>query len=194
MNWNVWKLCCPFLPWLRVWRGPGWHTIQETRPIPVSWFWWAAGPSPVPAASWPATHSPWCAHGCRRKVNDEINETMPCLHRCCHMRIQAKFVSIHSLSGRLRSDLHDRPDKKDCSQRWLSGTLPGHPSKLHEGHSRCQHQLRGLRVHEERFRNFQMTWKKHFSDGDVNRKLLRKATTSVHRSPEDRELHVWVIL
>lgn len=57
---------------------PGCHTIRKTRPIPGSWCWWAAGPSPVPAASWPATHWPWCAHGCRRKVNDEINETVAC--------------------------------------------------------------------------------------------------------------------
>lgn len=39
-----------------------------------------------------------------------------------------------------------------------------------------------------------MMRKEHFSDGDAKRKLLRKRKGSVHSSPEDRELHVWVIL
>lgn len=63
---------------------------------------------------------------------------------------------LYSISGCVRPDLYDWSDEKNCSQRWLFWTLPGHLAKLHESHSCRQHQLRGLRVHEERLGNLQM--------------------------------------
>lgn len=63
---------------------------------------------------------------------------------------------LYSISGCIRPDLYDWSNEKNCSQRWLFWTLPGHLAKLHESHSCRQHQLRGLRVHEERLGNLQM--------------------------------------
>lgn len=65
-------------------------------------------------------------------------------------------VFLYSISGCVRPDLYDWSVEKNCSQRWLFWTLPRHPAKLHESYSRCQHQLRGLRVHEKRLGNLQM--------------------------------------
>lgn len=66
------------------------------------------------------------------------------------------LLCLCSVAGCIRPDLHDYSDEKDCSQRWLFWTLPGHHAKLHESHSCCQHQLRGLRVHEDWLRNLLM--------------------------------------
>lgn len=65
-------------------------------------------------------------------------------------------VFPYSISGCVRPDLYDWSVEKNCSQRRLFWTLPGHPAKLHESYSCCQHQLRGLRVHEKRLGNLQM--------------------------------------
>lgn len=76
---------------------------------------------------------------------------------CSQMR--HSFKNLHSscsVSGCIGPDFHDWSVEKDCSQRWLLWTLPRHPAKLHESHSCRQHQLRGLRVHEDWPRNFQM--------------------------------------
>lgn len=66
------------------------------------------------------------------------------------------LLFLHSISGCVGPDLHVQSDEKNFSQRWLFWTLPGHLAKLHESHSCCQHQLRGLRVHEDWPRNLQM--------------------------------------
>lgn len=110
MNWNVWTFRCSFLLCLRVWRAPGCRTTPKTPPTRVLWCWWAAGPSPVPVASWPATHWLWCAHGCRRKVNITVDISKIWCVDIQAWGFRSSFVSVHSLSGRLRSDVHDWPD------------------------------------------------------------------------------------
>lgn len=86
------------------------------------------------------------------------------------------FLFSCSVSGYIGPDLHDWSVKKDCSQRRLLRTLPRHPAKLHESHSCCQHQLRGLRVHEDWPRNFQMMLRVR------EYKVLRNTWHQIHRA------------
>jgi len=72
------------------------------------------------------------------------------------VKASPNFLFLSSVSGRIGPALHEQSDEEDCSQRRLFRTLPGHPAKLHEGHSCCQHQLCGLRIHEDRLRDFLM--------------------------------------
>ena len=99
-------------------------------------------------------------------------------HASRHNCSSPSFFSLSSYSGCVRPALHVQPDEEDHSQRWIFRTLPRHPAKLHESHSCCQHQLRGLRVHEDGLRNLlmllQVTERRACTDLEMTEVTLRK--------------------
>lgn len=63
--------------------------------------------------------------------------------------LQICISCFFSFSGGRPADDHDRAVQADRSDRGAAGTLPGSGPQLHEGHTVCEHQLRGLRVPED---------------------------------------------
>lgn len=61
-----------------------------------------------------------------------------------------------SVRGGLRAGLHDQTDKEDSGEGWLLWPVPWHFAQFHESDSCCQHQLCGVRVHEDWARHFKV--------------------------------------
>lgn len=56
-------------------------------------------------------------------------------------------ISFLSVTGGLRAAAYEPDSEEDCGKRGLFWTLSRHPAQLHEGHTGCEHQLCGVRVH-----------------------------------------------
>lgn len=57
------------------------------------------------------------------------------------------FISFLSFRRGLSTAAHEPDGEEDCRKWRLLWTLPWHPAQFHEGHTGCEHQLRGVWVH-----------------------------------------------